>query len=603
MQLPPFITRSLGWAAFEFARLQPFIPTYLHLIASALFPIYTGAHASLSRPSSAAKKPKKKRRNEKGDGAESDDEDEEEPSQMEGLSPGDAIVFPILAGTTLTGLYFLIKWLDNTELINKLLNWYFAGFSVFAVSRLVSDGLDVFHSVLFPHDFVDRGKLFHVDWKRQQVTAASDPADTRISPLPGIFSRLPLPESILNSLWTLHVLPTRKLQFKAVIRKILHARVPLGIHGLEGLIVGLSTVLWYNFISKPWPLTNLMGFGFAYGTLQLMSPTTFWTGTMILSGLFVYDIVMVFMTPMMVTVAKSVDIPIKLLFPRPPGPDDTSTVRAMSMLGLGDVVLPGIVVGLALRFDLFMHYLRKQTKKGDEVVKADYQSVAEGWGDRIWTSSLLTGWSRQHGYLARNAFPKPYFHASLVGYTAGMLATLGAMQISERPQPALLYLVPGVLASLWGTAWLKGEVKQMWEFSEATEEDKTKAEKQDEAGEDDEEDKSKSRSKQKSIFSAERSEARAKRMGKSFAEDDESSSDRGGEELKSKSKSKSKSRSKAQDEVDDRTLVSFSVTLPPARTVAGVWTADTQAQSPSKYNLRSKDAKSPERAEKRQRVS
>lgn len=32
------------------------------------------------------------------------------------------------------------------------------------------------------------------------------------------------------------------------------------------------------------------------GTLQLMSPTTFWTGSLILGGLFIYDIVMVFYT-------------------------------------------------------------------------------------------------------------------------------------------------------------------------------------------------------------------------------------------------------------------------------------------------------------------
>jgi len=45
-----------------------------------------------------------------------------------------------------------------------------------------------------------------------------------------------------------------------------------------------------------WWLTNLMGFGFCYGTLQIMSPTKFWTGSLVLGGLFIYDIVMVFYT-------------------------------------------------------------------------------------------------------------------------------------------------------------------------------------------------------------------------------------------------------------------------------------------------------------------
>ena len=40
-------------------------------------------------------------------------------------------------------------------------------------------------------------------------------------------------------------------------------------------------------------------------------------GALLLSGLFFYDIFWVFGTPVMVSVAKSLDAPIKLLFPRP----------------------------------------------------------------------------------------------------------------------------------------------------------------------------------------------------------------------------------------------------------------------------------------------
>lgn len=638
MSEPTLLARALGWCAYEFARLQPFIPTYLHLIVSALFPIYTGAFSSLSRPSSAAKKVKEKDK----DGKEIVT-DEEEEQKMEGLSPTDALVFPLLAGATLTGLYFLIKWLDDPALLNKILNWYFASFSVFSVSKLVSDGLDVFHSILFPYSYVDQGRLYSVDWKSRRATSLRKDGSTRASPLPGIFSRIPLPGLINELLWTLHVLPNRKLQFKAVIRKVLYANLPLGIHGIEGLIVGLSTVLWYNFISKPWWLTNLMGFGFAYGTLQLMSPTTFWTGTMILSGLFFYDIYFVFFTPMMVTVAKSLDIPIKLLFPRPPSRDDPSALQAMSMLGLGDVVLPGIMIGLALRFDLYMYYFKKQTKgaaaaptndiaevtETDEtsnksvatreevqteeiIIKAHYQTVAGGWGDRLWTSSLLTGFSRAHGYVARNAFPKPYFHAGLIGYTIGMLVTLGVMQIFEHAQPALLYLVPGVLTALWGTAWASGEIKQMWNFSEASEEETEEEKKKIEKAENDEKDEKdgkvvstkdthKKKAKSTSFFSMARSEDRAERLEKAVAgkkRQNESALDCEVEDMSTKDGGK-----------DDRTLISFSISLPPpiSRSTEDESQDSNESkaakQTGSHYNLRSNDTKSPERAEKRQRLS
>ena len=46
--------------------------------------------------------------------------------------------------------------------------------------------------------------------------------------------------------------------------------------------------------------------------------------------------------------ATSVDAPIKLLFPRPVEADSK---KPFSMLGLGDIVIPGIFVALILRYD------------------------------------------------------------------------------------------------------------------------------------------------------------------------------------------------------------------------------------------------------------
>src|SRR5690554_3762322 len=75
---------------------------YTHLVLAALFPIYAGAHASLRRPPSAAM-PRGKKKGEVGHAEDSDDEDLE-VEQHVGLTPSDAIMFPILAGITLAGL-------------------------------------------------------------------------------------------------------------------------------------------------------------------------------------------------------------------------------------------------------------------------------------------------------------------------------------------------------------------------------------------------------------------------------------------------------------------------------------------------------------------
>lgn len=59
-------------------------------------------------------------------------------------------------------------------------------------------------------------------------------------------------------------------------------------------------------------------------------------GMILLWGLFFYDIFWVFFTPVMVTVAKNIDGPIKLLFPA------TREWANFNMLGLGDIVIPGM---------------------------------------------------------------------------------------------------------------------------------------------------------------------------------------------------------------------------------------------------------------------
>ncbi|KAF2131114.1 hypothetical protein P153DRAFT_313465 [Dothidotthia symphoricarpi CBS 119687] len=486
---PGLVAQLLGRAAYEFSTLRSssMLPTYLHLIVSALFPIYAGAHASLSRPSSAAK-PTKKKRTTDGLTAHDDDDDDDEPEQhvMEGLSPKDALLMPLFAGTALASLYFLLKWMKDPALLNKILNAYFAIFGVFSVSRLITDALDAGHSIIFPQRYALNGALYHIDDKEEKaLPVAGDTKDKQpiLSPFPGFLARIPLSAGARQFLWNDRAMPGNKWTLRVYLHRMGADKFKVGPHGIVGVLIGLSTVLYFNLVDKPWYLTNLLGFGFSYGALQLMSPTTFTTGSMILSALFFYDIYFVFYTPMMVTVAKSLDVPIKLMFPRPGPADSPSAPPSHAMLGLGDVVLPGIMIGLALRFDLYLFYLRRQkrvpamtTSEVDTVEKPQYFSLAGRWTDYFWTHSL-TGrplWiapKEQAKLETPFTFPKTYFKASLVGYVAGLLATLGVMMVWNHAQPALLYLVPGVLGSLWLTALARGELSLMWSYTEEVEEE------------------------------------------------------------------------------------------------------------------------------------
>lgn len=164
----------------------------------------------------------------------------------------------------------------------------------------------------------------------------------------------------------------------------------------------------------------------------------------------------------MITVAASLDVPIKLVIPGP---------NRGGMLGLGDIVLPGIMMALALRFDLYLHYLRKPSPavshslNPDSSPKPTYQTATGYWGERFWTRSLPK--SALPSEIAGAVFPKVYFYASVVGYVVGMISTLVILNVFNHAQPALLYLVPGVLVALWGTALCRGELKLMWNYTEA----------------------------------------------------------------------------------------------------------------------------------------
>lgn len=148
----------------------------------------------------------------------------------------------------------------------------------------------------------------------------------------------------------------------------------------------------------------------------------------------------------MVKVATGVKGPIKFVFPKQlPAPNEY-TREYFSMLGLGDVVVPGFFIAFLLAFDA-------------------YNARKEGVN-----TSETANWK------------KPYFHTCCVFYALALLMTVVVLlyfkhaQVSEvlfdKIQPALLYIVPACYIASFGTAWWKGQLKELWNYSE--EEIKTK---------------------------------------------------------------------------------------------------------------------------------
>jgi len=210
-------------------------------------------------------------------------------------------------------------------------------------------------------------------------------------------------------------------------------------------ISGIQMLLY--IWSKNWVYNNVLCLIFCTHALQSMFIGNFKNGFMLLTLLFFYDIFFVFGTDVMLTVAKGIDAPIKLLFPK----DYTKEGKAaFSILGLGDIVIPGIFVSLCLRFD-FLKSVKVEYL--DQLIKADEKGTAK---------------ESPMSYLVKIAVncDKSYFKAVNIGYLLAMICTIVVMLVFDHGQPALLYLVPGCIISVLTTACMKGEYSKLMEHDE-----------------------------------------------------------------------------------------------------------------------------------------
>lgn len=119
------------------------------------------------------------------------------------------------------------------------------------------------------------------------------------------------------------------------------AKVSLTTFGVGAFAVGLALATAQMYTGH-WILVNIVALSFAYNAISLIALDSFLTGSILLAGLFVYDVWWVFGSKhvfgdnVMVEVATSFDGPIKIIFPR-----NLAAAKDFTLLGLGDIVLPG----------------------------------------------------------------------------------------------------------------------------------------------------------------------------------------------------------------------------------------------------------------------
>ncbi|KAM9648213.1 minor histocompatibility antigen H13 isoform X1 [Harpia harpyja] len=284
----------------------------------------------------------------------------------ETITSRDAARFPIVASCTLLGLYLFFK-IFSQEYINLLLSMYFFVLGILALSHTISPMMNRFFPANFPN-------------KQYQLLFTQGSGESK--------------EEIVN-----YEFDTKDL-------------VCLALSSVVGV--------WY-LLRKHWIANNLFGLAFSLNGVELLHLNNVSTGCILLGGLFIYDVFWVFGTNVMVTVAKSFEAPIKLVFPQDLLEKGLEADN-FAMLGLGDIVIPGIFIALLLRFDIS---LKKNTHT--------------------------------------------YFYTSFVAYIFGLGLTIFIMHIFKHAQPALLYLVPACIGFPLLVALAKGEVTEMFSYESSAE--------------------------------------------------------------------------------------------------------------------------------------
>eukprot|EP00386_Alphamonas_edax_P014735 GDKI01045126.1.p1 GENE.GDKI01045126.1~~GDKI01045126.1.p1 ORF type:complete len:402 (-),score=146.22 GDKI01045126.1:129-1262(-) len=313
-----------------------------------------------------------------------------EKKNGETMTHHDAMLFPVVGSVALFSLYLAYKFL-SAYWVNLLLTTYLSVLGVAAIGETAYPMI----APLFPESM--KSHMHHIK-----------------------FDLPKLPGNIVE-------LGDVDIKFNKV--------------NVVGIVVGLAVAGGW-LVTKHWTLHNLFAIAFSMQAIAMISIGNFRIATILLCGLFIYDIFWVFGTEVMVTVAKSFEGPAKLIFPA------TLDPWRQSILGLGDIVIPGIFIAMCLRFDHHQHHQKAAATKDQKTTSIDIHA----------------------------AFPKPYFFWVMVAYLLGLLTTGVVMFWFKAAQPALLYLVPFCLGALYLTAFFRGELKAVWEYTEEGEGEKKEGE-------------------------------------------------------------------------------------------------------------------------------
>mmetsp|Transcript_8343 Transcript_8343/g.18698 ORF Transcript_8343/g.18698 Transcript_8343/m.18698 type:complete len:896 (+) Transcript_8343:97-2784(+) len=234
-----------------------------------------------------------------------------------------------------------------------------------------------------------------------------------------------------------------------------------------------DTVVFY------WVIQDVFGLCMCMLFLETIKLNAIKVGATLLMVAFFYDIFFVFITPLLTKHGESIMVnvatsggppkadpswcekypfsadckggdPLPMLFAIPRIGDYQG---GCSMLGLGDIVLPGLLLSFASRYD--------ESKR--------VMGLISGGSGRVANNACLDSAGN-----SRNKSSSPfcflcccckngYFGPVMVAYAIGLMMANMAVYIMQMGQPALLYLVPCCLGTMVYMGHKAGELNDLWE--------------------------------------------------------------------------------------------------------------------------------------------
>ncbi|GAV56295.1 hypothetical protein ZYGR_0BB00720 [Zygosaccharomyces rouxii] len=308
------------------------------------------------------------------------------------LDEQDAIIIPVSCGVTLVALYY-------SDALMKLLKYSFMVLNVAAGTFVYSFLLNTLVRLF--------GKWTGINPSRLNPRYRLTISDNNSSPHPAFLflPNLTYRDPLTDKSWSTEedaeeptTIPSSTQLTNTYIR----------LDMIPALILSVALAQWS-------PLRAIIPMNCAIYAIHQIQFKNLKTASLILGALFFYDIYFVFYTPFMIN-ASQIDLPIKIQLPT-------------GLMGLGDIVLPGIFISLCYKFDIYRWHLHNPN--------TEFHLNRNYWG--------------------------VYATTALLSYIFALLGCFVALDHFQVAQPALLYVVPSQLISILSLAWWKDRF-EMWNF-------------------------------------------------------------------------------------------------------------------------------------------